>query len=340
MKKLLSVLLVLTLAITAFAGCAGDEKKELIVYFVPSRDSAEILEMTEPLKELLKEELNNQGYSFETVTIEVGSTYEAVGEALGAGTADVGLIPGGTYVLYAEDGIDVALTATRYAISHDEEDPAAWSTGEATVDVKDRMATYYRSLIVTGPSAKGQELQAKIDAGEEITWEDIKDAKWAVRSSSSSAGYIYPTIWLQENFGKTITDLSNVTTTDGYGATFNALAAETADIGTIYADARMHNAGKWNSNEDGGFGREAEVWAEVGVLGVTAPIYNDTVSISTKTVDEDLKAAIQTAFINIAKTEAGLEAISVYSHLGYKVATDADYDNERKAQEIIKELSQ
>lgn len=339
MKKVLALLLVLTLAVSLFAGCGTDEKKELIVYFVPSRDSAEILEMTEPLKGLLKDELNKQGYNFETVTIEVGSTYEAVGEALGAGTADVGLIPGGTYVLYAEDGIEVALTATRYAISHDEEDPAAWSTGEPTVDVKDRMATYYRSLIVAGPSPKGQELQAKIDAGEELTWDDIKDAKWAVRSSSSSAGYIYPTIWLQENYGKTIADLSNVTTTDGYGATFNALAAETADIGTIYADARMHNAGKWNSNEDGGFGREMEIWAEVGAIGVTAPIYNDTVSISTKTVDAELKAAIQKAFMEVAKTEEGLAAISVYSHLGYLEAEDADYDNERKAQQIIKDLS-
>lgn len=339
MKKALALLMVFALATTLLAGCAETEKKELVVYFVPSRDSAEILEATEPLKELLKTELNNQGYKFEKVSIEVGSTYEAVGEALGAGTADVGLIPGGTYVLYAEDGIDVALTATRYAISHDEEDPAAWSTGEPTQDVKDKMATYYRSLIITGPSPKGKELQAKIDSNEELTWDDIKDAKWAVRSSSSSAGYIYPTIWLQENYGKTITDLANVTTTDGYGATFNALAAETADVGTIYADARMHNASKWNSNEDGGFGREHEIWDEVGVIGVTAPIYNDTVSVSNKTVNEKLKSAIQTAFINIAKTEEGAKAVSIYSHLGYKVAEDSDYANERKAQEIIKSLS-
>ncbi len=340
MKKILALFMVLVLLLTTLVGCSNNEKKELTVYFVPSRDSAEILEATEPLKELLKTELNNQGYHFENVNIEVGSTYEAVGEALGAGTADVGLIPGGTYVLYAEDGIDVALTATRYAISHDEEDPAAWSTGEPTVDVKDRMATYYRALIIAGPSPKGQELQAKIAAGEKLTWDDIKDAKWAVRSSSSSAGYIYPTIWLQENFGKTITDLSNVTTTDGYGATFNALAAETADIGTIYADARMHNAKKWDSADEGGFGREKTIWQEVGVIGVTAPIYNDTVSISKKTVDDKLKEAIQQAFINIAKTEAGLQAVSIYNHMGYKPADDKDYDNERKAQEIIRELSE
>lgn len=340
MKRVLSLIFVLALTMTLFAACGEEGKKELTVYFVPSRDSAEILEATEPLKELLKEELNGQGYEFETINIEVGSTYEAVGEALGAGTADVGLIPGGTYVLYAEDGIDVALTATRYAISHDEEDPTPWNSGEPTVDVTDRMATYYRALIIAGPSAKGQELQAKIDAGEELTWDDLKDAKWAVRSSSSSSGYIYPTIWLQENYGQTITDLSNVTTTDGYGATFNALAAETADIGTIYSDARMHNASKWNSNEDGGFGREDEIWNEVGVIGVSAPIYNDTVSISTKTVDAELKAAIQQAFINIAKTEAGAEAIDIYSHKGYQVAQDSDYDNERKAQEVIKTLSE
>jgi phosphonate transport system substrate-binding protein len=340
MKKLFTLLTTAVLTLSLAACGSTEAKTELTVYFVPSRDSAEILEATEPLKELLKTELNNQGYEFETVNIEVGSTYEAVGEALGAGTADVGLIPGGTYVLYAEDGIDVALTATRYALSVDSDDAAPWNTGNPTEDDMSAMATFYRGLIIAGPSAKGAELAAKVEAGEALTWEDMNSASWCVRSSSSSSGYIYPTIWLGDNFdGKTIADLENVTTTDGYGATFNALAAETCDLGTIYGDARMHNASKWDSSEEGGFGREASIWDEVKVVGVTAPIYNDTVSVSTKTVDADLKAAIQTAFINVAKTEAGAEAVSIYSHKGYQVAEDADYDNERKAQDLIKSMN-
>lgn len=67
----------------------------LNVYFVPSRDPEEIVTATKPLSDLMKEELAGLGYDVDEVAISVGTTYEAVGEALTAGTADVGFIPGG-----------------------------------------------------------------------------------------------------------------------------------------------------------------------------------------------------------------------------------------------------
>ena len=74
----------------------------LKVAFVPSREPQEIITATEPLKQLLKDELAKEGYDVGEVEITVGTTYEAVGEGLEAGTIDVGLIPGGTYVLALE----------------------------------------------------------------------------------------------------------------------------------------------------------------------------------------------------------------------------------------------
>lgn len=89
----------------------------LKVAFVPSREPQEIITATEPLKQLLKDELAKEGYDVKDVEITVGTTYEAVGEGLEAGTIDVGLIPGGTYVLY-DDGAEVILTATRDGLSN------------------------------------------------------------------------------------------------------------------------------------------------------------------------------------------------------------------------------
>jgi phosphonate transport system substrate-binding protein len=64
---------------------------------------------------------------------------------------------------------------------------------------------------------------------------------------------------------------------------------------------------------------------------------NDTISVSTLNMDQDLIDAIQQAFLNIAQTEAGLEVMSVYSHQGYTEVTDADYDAARTAAEIAGE---
>lgn len=134
MKKIISLLLALVMALGLLAGCGDkantgdngtggdtDSAKKietLKVAFVPSREPEEIITVTEPLKQMLKDELAKQGYEVGDVEITVGTTYEAVGEGLEAGTIDVGLIPGGTYVLY-DDGAEVILTATRDGLSKD-----------------------------------------------------------------------------------------------------------------------------------------------------------------------------------------------------------------------------
>lgn len=311
---------------------AGNEAIErLSVGFVPSRDPDEIITATEPLKELLKEELATLGYDIGEVEITVGTNYEAVGEALSAGTTDIGLIPGGTYVLY-DDGAEVILTATRAGLSIDSDNAKDWNDNKPT-EASDGQVTYYRALIIAGPSEKGQELAEKVNNGEELTYEDVNSASWAVMSSSSPAGYIYPAIWLDDNYGKTITDLDNVVQTDSYGSAFARLAEGQIDVMVTYADARRDNEDIWQSE----FGREGTIWDETNVIGVTPGIYNDTVSVSknSEIMDGDLKAAIQQAFINIAETEEGKEVISIYNHEGYQEAKASDYDNERKAQEMV-----
>lgn len=150
MKRLTATLLAAAMCMGTFAGCGSNTEETtdnsnagaaagetaaattesqtasaenvhldaLNVYFVPSRDPEEIVTATEPLSDLLKNELAGLGYDVDSVNISVGTTYEAVGEALSAGTADVGFIPGGTYVLY-DDGCDVILTATRDGLNKD-----------------------------------------------------------------------------------------------------------------------------------------------------------------------------------------------------------------------------
>ncbi|HJA89527.1 MAG TPA: PhnD/SsuA/transferrin family substrate-binding protein [Candidatus Jeotgalibaca merdavium] len=308
--------------------------EELTVGFVPSREPDEIVTATEPLKEMLQTELAALGYEVGEVNITVGTNYEAVGEGMSAGTIDIGLIPGGTYVLY-DDGAEVILTATRDGLSVDSDEAKDWNDNEP-IEASSEQAVSYRALMIAGPTEKGQALADKVNNGEELTWEDLDSATWSVMSSSSPAGYIYPALWLDENFGKTITDLSQAVISDSYGSAFARLASGQVDVLVTYADARRDYEEAWSTE----YGMANTIWEDTDLIGVTPAIYNDTVSVSrtSEYMDEDLKAAIQQAFINIGNTEEGKAVIAIYSHNGYQEATDADYDNERKAQALVQTL--
>lgn len=323
MKKFLAAALVGSLLLT---GCGS--KQELNVSFVPSAPADDILQATAPLGDMLTEQMAEFGYDIGKVNITVGTSYEAVGEALTSGTTDIALIPGGTYVLYEEYGAELALTATRDALSVDSDNPQDWN--KAPTEFTDDSATFYRSLIVAGPSEKGKALQDEVAAGKDLTFDELSDATWCVQSPSSSAGYLYPTLWLSENFdGKTINDLPNKTEIKGYGDAVAKLDAEQCDIAPMYADARMDNGKSWARDED--------LFDVTGVIGVTEPIYNDTISVSANSplYSDEFVNAVQQSFINIASTEEGLATVKPYSHTGYEIGDPANYDKERDVQDKV-----
>ena len=346
MKKLLSLALALLLCIACVSALADTVAMDkLTLQFVPSKDADVIITGTKNLPQLLQAELLKQGYDVKDIEISVGVSYEATGEAMAAGTIDIGWLPGGTYALFSDE-VDVILTATRAGLSNDSTDPTTWN-GEANKTLKNGpQVTYYRSLIYATPSAYGKELAAKVNAGEALTWEDLDKANWAVLKNSSSAGYIYPTLWLMDNYdGKKLTDLSNVVTLSGYGEAFAQAAAEAVDIIVCYADGRNDYEAAWtiptdSADETGkaGMGREDSIWNELNVIGVTPGIYNDTVAVTKAKADiynPEFIAAMQNALINVINTPEGAEIFSVYSHTGYAVAQDSDYDAARAALKAV-----
>ena len=341
MKKLLTLALALVLCLCSISAMAVDMDK-LTFQFVPSKDADVIITGTKNLPELVKAEMAKLGYNIGEVEISVGTSYEATGEAMCAGAIDIGWLPGGTYAIYSQGKeVDVILTATRAGLSNDSTDPATWN-GEANKTLPtEEQVTFYRSLIYAAPTEKGKALAAKANAGEKLTWEELNDATWAVGNTSSSAGYIYPTMWLMENYeGKKISDLSNVVQL-GYADAFAQAAAEQVDVIVCYADGRRDYENAWNIAIDSadatgkaGMGRTDSIWNELNVIGVTEGIYNDTVAITTANADvynPEFINALQTALINIIGTEEGQAIFSVYSHTGYAIATDADYNGARTA---------
>lgn len=342
MKKILGILLISVLVIGSLTACAKEPEvtedtliEDLVVLFVPSQDPGLILESTEPLKQMLIDAMGERGYTVEQVTIEVTTDYNAAGEALAAGTAQIGFLPGGTYVAYSADGVEVVLAATRAGLNKDSVNPADWNDGQATLGDSANQVTYYRSLIYAGTSEYGRMLADKVNAGTALTWEDVDGAQWCVASSpTSSAGYVYPTLWLIDNFDKKISDLTKTPLPGSYGDIAANLASGLCDVGVGFADIRRNSEADWTTT----FKRTESIWVETDVIGVTDKIFNDTISVSLNhpEVTDNFKKAVQESFIEIAKTEAGKAAVKVYSHEGYEVVTDADYDGARKAADVVK----
>ena len=164
-KNVLSLALGLALCAGLLSGCGGGESAEetpdaggvqrvesLKIAFSPYADADIISESTEPLEALLKAKLLEKGYDVGEVDMTVGTSYTAVGEALSAGSADLGFISGGNYVLFSDD-CDVLLTALRYAINKDSENPADWNDGTIEENTED-MSTYYRCIVLAPASAQ------------------------------------------------------------------------------------------------------------------------------------------------------------------------------------------
>jgi phosphonate transport system substrate-binding protein len=349
MKKHLASILALLLCLTALVGCGqtaapsqtdssdGDvvTVERLRIAFSPYADADQIITSTEPLEALLKEKLLEKGYDVQAIDMTVGTSYTAVGEALSAGSADIGFISGGNYVLFSDD-CDVLLTALRYAINKDSTNPADWNDGTIEENTED-MSTYYRCIILAGPTEKGRALAAKVNSGEELTWDDLDSATWSVLGATSASGYIYPCLWLQENYGKGISDLSSVVQSDSHTTSVARLASGQADVMVSYGHIRIKNAPLWESD----FGGTAPMVEQTDVIGVTEGIYNDMIAYSKTSdvmADEDFRQALGESFIEIAQTDEGRAIISVFSQVGYTWGQDSDYDGERAAQELLKSL--
>ncbi|GFH40101.1 phosphate/phosphite/phosphonate ABC transporter substrate-binding protein [Lactococcus insecticola] len=343
LKRVLATTGVALFGVAALAACGNksdasksDSKTidDLKISFVPSKNPDDITTATKPLESVLKTELKKQGYTVKKVDVTIGTNFEAVGEALASGSADVGYgVPGSTYAMYKDD-TDVILTATRAGLNKDSSNAKDWNDGKPT-EPTTKQVTSYRSILVTGPSAKGQALAKKINAGEKLTWDDLKDANWGLSSTTSAAGYVYPSLWLNKNFKHNVTDLTHTVTIDSYGSGLARLASGQIDVLPMYADARRDFADAWTTT----YGQKESIWAETNVIGVTPAIYNDAILVSkeSKIMTSDFKKALATSIKNLAKTDEGKKIIAVYSHEGYKDAKESDYKAEFAAEKLMQD---
>ena len=362
MKKLLVVLLSV-LMVLSFVGCSKqnnntvDDKtiEELSIAFVPSKPADAILAAAEPLKEMLKTKLAAKGYTVNNVKITVGTDFAVVGEGMISGSIDVGFLNSSTYILYSE-GVDLLLEALRAGVGDatgrvimPSEGITPWNEG-ITTDAKTLAAGYAALTYVNIATEKGKDLYEKTLNGT-ITWEDVNSARWNSSSTTSGSGYIYPSLWINQMFGegagnekRTIASLSSVVTDQAYNVMMQHLLTGECDVIVGYADIRKDAESTVNFEaayaKEIAEGKYKNVWGIIKIIAVSDFIMNDTISVAKQSVDPKMTPefckALQEVFLDIGSTEEGLKTVAPYSHKGYQIGKDSDYDGTRAAAALFK----
>ena len=112
-KRVLMLLAVAVLAVGMFSGCCqaklGTEKNPIIMSFVPSGDTEEIIASGDEIAQMITDKTGL------VVQANVGTDFAAVREAMGAGKAHIGWLNTFNYVLANEKyGVEAALVTVRF----------------------------------------------------------------------------------------------------------------------------------------------------------------------------------------------------------------------------------
>lgn len=295
LKKLSILGLALSLSVTLFAGCtSGQNKTDSSGSYVPKQLTVQFVpsQNAETLEAKAKplEKLLSARLGI-PVKVSVSTDYNTIIEAMSSKQVDVGFLPPTAYILAKQkNSAELLLQAERYGINP--------SDGSNT----NKLVTNYRSEIVVkkdSPINKLSDLK-----GKKIAWQDV----------TSTAGYIFPAAEMKKAGIDPQKDVTGVTV-QGHDKGVLAVLNGDVDAAAVFEDAR-NTVKKDNPN----------VFSQTKVIYYTQPIPNDTICVRPD-MASSWKKKIQDAFISISKDPQGKKIIyDVYSHIGYKIGNDKDFD--------------
>lgn len=338
MKKITTIITIFLL----ISACSKNETEkqipEIRIAISPVADSEKIYKGMSQLENLLKVELSELGFNVEKIILEVPSSTQATAEAISSGSALIGYINPITFLLYEEEGIEPLLTGLRYDLNVSSDDPLVWNQNGQVYDDKSSSVSFFYGLIVLGPSEYGLELQAKFNENGQLTWDEISQSSICVGNSvTQTAGYLYPELWLFENYGKSIQDFEHVVPNRNPAEMLAGLASESCDIAAQYGRSRLEGEDKWLSD----YAREKSVWDETLTIGVTQKIESSLFVISNQNeyYSSELKEALRIALINISNDSENSDLFSAISLVGLGELEEDFLESSKNAFEFMKELT-
>lgn len=346
MKKLFLAVMTVLFAVALIA-CQPEEGDPTTLYiqFVPSSAvDTTMLTRLRDLETILEDELAEAGFEV-NVVISIGTTYQAVVEAMDSGTVHVGFLTAQQYAfatLTYPGKFNVLLTSVRSAYqaqlgtNGEQLSNAQWI---ANVNAPGYTAQLHPTAKTSSYPSMLLVRNADYDAWKDGGWvEQIKGKTVGTQGTTSGSGYVYPTMLLRENGLKFVSGTPNAAqgevraqTVAGHQNSVLALLNNEVDAVFTFLDARNH-ATAYNAWIEANPGKTP--FSETKVVALTPQIYNDTIT-TVSTLSAAFRDAIANAFIAALGYEAGAAALQIYQHAGYLKAKDEDYDGEREVWKFL-----
>lgn len=259
---------------TVKPGELGSPEKPIVITFVPSGDVPTIVKAGNETVDCLNK---MTGLSYK---IEVGTSYAASIEAMGAGKAHAGFLATFAAILAREKyGVEPALVAAR-----------KYSTNELDPDknLKDQMTTFYKGQFIT---KKGSGIKSLAD---------LKGKTFCFVDPTSTSGAIIPKIVMKANGIDPDKDLKASQYAGSHDNVAIAVYKGDCDAGATYIDVRVSSRTIPTAYPD--------IMEKTEVFYVTDRIPNDGLQF-VKGFDPKLKEATVTALLAMMADPGGKEIV-------------------------------
>ncbi len=337
MKKVSIFLILSSLILSSCSYFIKEKVEKISIAIAPSAIPSEILSASDDFKEGLRAYLYDEGYDVSTIDVVVYDTHAQTREAISSSNVDIAYLPVLQY-LKIIDSVDYLASVTNPQLNMGSD---IETYNNASLNDKPMADLSFRqALIYTGPSAVGKSLSSKLQNNELITWIDLNVASWCHVVVSNLDGYVYPSLWLIDEYGRRMGELFDHTLeVRGYADVVASLADESCDIAVGPSLLRYDYAEDWVDSDV--YNRSSSIFDEVKVIGVTDPIYSD-VFVSRKLNEEEdslspeIITLIQNYLVQIVEEKPKLFEVLGFS--GIEILSSEDYQTMIPALEYVERI--
>ena len=342
MKKLVILIEIFIFFVLSINGTIIPNTKDMeidtiTIGFAPTVDPEKIIAGTHNLETLLIDELKKLGVSVNNINISVMTSYDAAAESLLSGSNLIAFMPTTTFAIAQTDDIEPFLEGLRLAQNANSTLPKDWNNNLPNVYIEGEYSAVFYSLIVLGPSVYGKILKELYIKNGKLTWDELNTANICFGSNpTSSATFIYPSMWLYDNFNKIFNDIEHVIPSNNSTEMTANLAMKVCDVAPISSMSRVRYENDWQEEWE----RSESIWVETYVIGVSEPITNGMFGISkvNENYSEILKEKLIQAFLNIANMNDGKEIFNSINLEGVSEVSDNYLESTYASIDFMREI--